>query len=143
MTGDPRGVARLRCGNRVYFATDVPLPSVGTVIACVRHGYCAVAATGRVATDEPRAQRGRVRRRSSPPRSQHELREFLLLHPKVTLAVLRRHRFTLRRVAAAERAGELSIDWDHGIVRRAGRPAEPEGAVGTESVRGVDPSPTI
>jgi hypothetical protein len=110
----------------VYFATDVPLPAIGTLIACVRHGYCAVAATARCAIDEPWAQRGRVRRRSAQPRSQHELREFLLLHPKVTLAVLRRHRFTLRRVAAAEQAGELSIDWDHGIVRRARRPADPE-----------------
>jgi len=127
----------------VYFATDVPLPAIGTSIACVRHGYCAVAATGRCATDEPLPQRGRARRRSSQPRSQHELREFLLLHPKVTLAVLRRHRFTLRRVAAAERAGELSIDWDSGIVRTARPVADPRSAVCTDSARSVDPHSAI
>lgn len=118
MTRRPRRIVHLCCGSYLYFAVDVPPPEIGTLIACVRHGYCAVAATGRRAVDEL-AQHGRDRGSSSAPRSQQELRQFLLQHPKVTLGVLRRHRFTLRRVAAAEQAGELSIDWDSGVVRRA------------------------
>lgn len=119
VTRHARQIVRLCCGNYLHFAIDVPPPQIGTLIACARHGYCAVAATERRTVDESAAQRSRGRRSASVPRSQQELRQFLLLHPKVTLAMLRRHRFTLRRVAAAEQAGELSIDWDSGVVRSA------------------------
>ena len=44
------------------------------------------------------------------PKAQHELMEWLRTRPVTTIHVLKRHRFTLRMIVAAERDGLVVVD---------------------------------
>jgi hypothetical protein len=93
------------------------LPAVGEVAPCRRHGYCSVASQDR-ADDRTLRDQGHTFER----RSQAELLDFLSRRPVASVHVLRRNRFPLRLVAAAEKAGLVDVDLPTGQValREAG-----------------------
>ena len=104
--------ATLRCGTVLVFEDRSFLPRLGELVPCRHHGYCAVnvgdatKAAGGGGHFGPRAR----------PRSQTELMRWLWQHQVTTVHALRRQRFTLRMVAAAERAGLLDVDLATGRV---------------------------
>jgi hypothetical protein len=116
--------ATLRCGTRLSFESREWVPQVGDVMPCRRHGFCAVDS----ASAEGRPWLGRPGGRARP-RAQRELEEWLRLRPVTTVHALRRHRFTLRMVAAAERDGLVDVDLLTGkVVARAAGVAHRAGA---------------
>jgi hypothetical protein len=104
--------AILHCGEVLAYEARSFVPTPGDRVPCRRHGYCVVDEAGRRtaatsgASGLPRAQ----------PRAQDELLEWLRERPVTTLHALKRQRFTLRMIAAAEREGLLSVDLDAGRV---------------------------
>lgn len=105
-------VATLRCGTVLVYEARSFLPASGESVPCPRHGYCGVheVGSGRVSTPAghalPRAR----------PRTRHELEEWLRDRPVTTVHALKRERFTLRMIAAAERDGLVAVDLEAGIV---------------------------
>ena len=94
-----------------YEARDL-VPASGEHVPCRRHGYCGVRDVGtrtESATTGPALPRAR-------PRTQEELTEWLRSRPETTIHALRRERFTLRMIAAAERDGLVSVDLEAGRV---------------------------
>jgi hypothetical protein len=106
-------IATLRCGTVLTFEAQNFLPAGGERVPCRRHGYCDVLAVGRgtvPTTGGPALRRAR-------PRAQHELEEWLRERPVTTVHALKRERFTLRMIAAAERDGLVTVDFEAGRVR--------------------------
>jgi hypothetical protein len=103
--------ASLRCGVVLTYEAPTFVPRVGDVVPCRRHGYCTV--RSRDQTDG-RAHGGERRLRSR--RSQEELIAFLIHRPVTTVHVLRRQRFSLRQVVAAEQSGLVQVDLETGRV---------------------------
>jgi len=83
-------------------------------VPCLRHGYCAVTATGRSAEQSQRWAGGRVRARR---RDQDELSDWLRGRSHTTINALREQGFTLRLLAAAERDGLVAVDLETGTVQ--------------------------
>lgn len=114
--GSRADAARLCCGNLLTYEVSTFVPAVGEVVPCRRHGYC------RVTARETLSGRGTRRpARLAPARSQAELLAFLTPRPVISVHALRRHRFTLRLVAAAQRDGFLDVDLVSGRVSLRGR----------------------
>lgn len=104
--------ATLRCGTVLTFEARDFLPASGDHVPCPRHGYCGVHEVGRgrgPTAPGPALPRAR-------PRAQHELEEWLRDRPVTTVHALKRERFTLRMVAAAERDGLVTVDLEAGRV---------------------------
>ena len=103
---------RLRCGALLTHECSTFVPPRGEQVPCRRHGYCEVFGHG-VGQPErrPRPGPGRARRRT-----QEELLVWLRVHPVTNIDVLRRHRFSLRLIAAAQREGLLVVDFEEGTV---------------------------
>lgn len=105
-------IATLRCGTVLTYEARDLLPSSGERVPCRRHGYCGVREVGRGSTSTavvralPRAR----------PRAQHELEEWLRGRRVTTVHALKRQRFTLRMIAAAERDGLVTVDFEAGRV---------------------------
>jgi hypothetical protein len=97
--------ATLRCGTLLTFEARTFVPAVGAVVPCRNHGFCAVESNDQAG----RAWLGRPRGRARP-RTQRELQECLRHQPTTTVHALRRQRFTLRIIAAAERDGLVDLD---------------------------------
>jgi hypothetical protein len=106
--------ATLRCGTVLSYEAPTFRPDPGDLVPCRHHGYCAVRLTSGAASGGAFATRGR-------PRAQSELLEWLGGRSETTVHALRRHGFTLRMVAAAERDGFVDLDLPAGRV--ALRPA--------------------
>ena len=104
--------AILRCGTVVAYEARDLLPASGERVPCRRHGYCGVDEVGTTAVSSP-ARPALPRAR---PRAQHELEEWLRDRPATTVHALRRERFTLRMLAAAEREGLVTVDLEAGRV---------------------------
>jgi hypothetical protein len=109
-------VARSCCGAALTYEAPTFVPVVGEVVPCRRHGFCAVecreTCDGRGADADAR---------SGQCRSQAELLAFLTGRPVTTVHVLHSRRFTLRVVAAAQKAGHVDIDLVTGQVRLSAR----------------------
>ena len=105
-------IATLRCGTVLTYEARSFLPTTGERVPCRRHGYCGVRETGR---NPASANAGPSLPRASP-RAQHELEKWLRDRPVATFAALRRARFSLRMVVAAERAGLVTVDFEAGRV---------------------------
>jgi len=104
--------ATLTCGAVLTFESSSHLPTCRDSVPCRRHGYCIVDQVGmRRGTRSSRERRPRAK-----PRAQDELLEWLRGRSATTIHALRRHRFTLRMVAAAERDGLVAVDHDTGRV---------------------------
>lgn len=104
--------ATLTCGSVLTFESSSHLPTRRESVPCRRHGYCDVDEVDiRVGTRLSRSRRPRAR-----PRTQYELLEWLRGRSTTTIHVLRRHRSTLRMIAAAEREGLVTVDHDTGRV---------------------------
>jgi hypothetical protein len=105
-------IATLRCGTVLTYEARSFLPNSGEHVPCPRHGYCGVHDVGRgtvsttAASALPRAR----------PRTRHELEEWLRDRPVTTVHALKRERFTLRLIAAAERDGLVAVDLQAGRV---------------------------
>ena len=104
--------ATLSCGTVLAYEARSLLPVGGELVPCRRHGYCVVQRLGR--TQPVRCRRSGLQR--ARPRTQEELREWLRGRSVTTVHALRRHRFTLRLVAAAERDGLVAVDLETGRV---------------------------
>jgi hypothetical protein len=104
--------ATLCCGTVLHYESRSFVPALGERVPCRRHGYCDVDRHG-VGTHN-RSRRPRPRR--AQPRARDELLTWLGNRPVTTLHTLRRHRFTLRMVAAAERDGLIAVDLETGRV---------------------------
>jgi hypothetical protein len=97
--------ARLTCGAVLTYEAPTFVPELGEDVPCRRHGSCPV--VSREAGD------ARAARAVSPlpqRRSQSDLIAFLRPRPVTTVHALRRHRFTLRVIAAAQRDGLVDVD---------------------------------
>jgi hypothetical protein len=99
----PRYSARLACGLTLAYESRNWLPKPDERVPCPRHGFCVVTAHGRLPVAR---KRGPV----APRRSQEEFIALLRKRPVISLATLRRERFTLRMVVAARDAGLVSVD---------------------------------
>ncbi len=104
--------ARLFCGTVLTYEAASFVPLVGDIVPCRRHGFCTVESTdegdGR---DDGNAHREPRRAHQAPRRrSQGELVAFLRTHSVTSIHTLRRHRFTLRVVAAAQKEGLVHVD---------------------------------
>jgi hypothetical protein len=97
--------ASLSCGTVLTYETMTFAPSVGEVVPCRSHGYCPVVSCKR-ATAQGSRRPGRTVQR----RSQGELLAFLSRRPDASVHLLRRNRFTLRIVTAAQRDGLVDVD---------------------------------
>jgi hypothetical protein len=97
--------ARLRCDNVLTYEAASFLPDVGEVVPCRRHGFCVV--SSREGDDGPGAG---ISARAAHRRSRSELMAFLGSRPDTTIRVLRRNRFTLRLVVAAQRDELVDVD---------------------------------
>src|SRR5215218_8372442 len=104
-------VATLHCGTLLTFESRTSVPAVGDVVPCRRHGFCTVES----ARPRGKAWVGRSSSRARP-RAQRELEEWMRHRPTTTVHALRRERFTLRMVAAAERDGLVDVDFVTGKV---------------------------
>ena len=104
--------ATLRCGTVLTYEARGFVPTSGERVPCRRHGYCGVHDVGTV---EVATAGGRALPRARP-RTQHELEEWLRARPATTVHALKRARFTLRMIAAAERDGLVSVDLEAGRV---------------------------
>jgi hypothetical protein len=98
--------ATLGCGSVLTYETPSFAPTQGETVPCRTHGYCVVVRRGKVRVS------GSVRRYAARarPRVQRELIEWLESSPVATLPALRRQRFTLRLIAAAERDGLVAVE---------------------------------
>jgi hypothetical protein len=97
---------RLMCGTTLAYEASGFVPAVGERVPCRHHGYCSVeidAGGGGGLTGGSPLPRAR-------PRSRAELLDFLRTEPVTTVHALRRRRFTLRMIAAAERDGFVDVD---------------------------------
>ena len=106
--------ATLRCGTVLSYEAPTFRPDPGEVVPCRLHGYCAVQLTSGSSSGGAFSPRGR-------PRAQSELLDWLRGRSETTVHALRRHGFTLRMLAAAERDGLVNLDLLAGRV--AVRPA--------------------
>ena len=113
-------VARLYCGTVLTYEAASFLPDVGETVPCRRHGFCTVNSKDEV----DRRARGDVHR-APARRSQGELVAFLRTRPVTSIHTLRQHRFTLRVVAAAQKAGLVHVDLVAGRVVLGQGPAAP------------------
>src|SRR5688500_443428 len=104
--------ATLRCGTVLYYETRGFLPAAGESVPCQRHGYCVVEGNGERITQARR----RPGLRRDRPKAQDELLSWLRDRSVTTIHALRRHRFTLRMIAAAERDGLVAVDLEAGTV---------------------------
>ncbi|WP_138734883.1 hypothetical protein [Modestobacter excelsi] len=95
--------ATLRCGTELSYEARTFRPDPGHLVPCRHHGYCAVQVTGGSASGGAFSPRGR-------PRAQSELLDWLRGRSEASVHALRREGFTLRMIAAAERAGVLDVD---------------------------------
>lgn len=98
--------ATLHCGQRLAFEVRSFVPAEGELVPCRHHGYCLVSESGQADRDVPM----RLIRSRRQLRSSRELVEFLRRRPVTTVHVLRRSRFTLRVVLAAQREGLVDAD---------------------------------
>ena len=104
--------ATLHCGTVLTYEARDFLPTSGERVPCRRHGYCGVHEVGRAVVSSgagtalPRAR----------PRAQRELEEWLRGRSVTTVHALKRARFTLRMIAAAEREGLVTVDLEAGRV---------------------------
>ncbi|MDP9459961.1 MAG: hypothetical protein M3Q22_06835 [Actinomycetota bacterium] len=105
-------IATLHCGTVLTYESRDFLPASGERVPCRRHGYCGVHEVG-PSTASRRAGPALPRAR---PRAQHELEEWLRDRPATTVHALKRERFTLRMIAAAEREGLVAVDFAAGRV---------------------------
>jgi len=96
--------ATLRCGLVLSYEARSFVPDAGDLVPCRSHGYCVVAEAGKRAPGVSRVALPRAR-----PRQRHELLEWLQGRSVATLHSLRRQRFTLRMIAAAERDGLVAF----------------------------------
>jgi hypothetical protein len=104
--------ATLCCGTVLAYEASDLVPTSGESVPCPRHGYCGVEYVGN-------SQAARSGRRGMPrarPRAQDELLQWLHGTPVTTIHALRRQRFTLRMIAAAERDGLVAVDLEAGTV---------------------------
>src|SRR5688572_12065596 len=97
--------ATLTCGTVLAFEARSFVPEVGDLVPCRHHGYCTVDRAGGMG-----AARGGHAFPRSRPRTQCELLTWLQHHRVTTVHALRRQRFTLRMIAAAERDGLVDVD---------------------------------
>jgi hypothetical protein len=106
-------IATLRCGTVLSYEARGFLPTSGERVPCRRHGYCGVhvvsTSTGSTVAGPPLPR--------ARPRAQHELEAWLRERPTTTVHALKRERFTLRMIAAAEREGLVTVDVETGRVR--------------------------
>ena len=102
--------ARVGCGTVLTYDTFALVPAVGEDVPCSRHGYCLVAARERYDRRRPGVSH------IPPRRSTSELADSLAPRAVTTVGVLRRNRFTLRVVAAAEQEGLVDVDLVSGRV---------------------------
>jgi hypothetical protein len=105
-------VATLHCGTVLTYEARDLLPTSGERVPCRRHGYCGVHVVGRGAAS---STRGPALPRARP-RTRSELEEWLRERPVTTVHALKRERFTLRMIAAAERDGLVTVDLEAGRV---------------------------
>jgi hypothetical protein len=108
-------LARLSCGLDLSYEAESFAPGIGDLVPCPRHGQCPVNSRQKV---DDRGS-GRVRR-AIEPRSQRELLDFLSRRPVTSVHALRRNRFTLRIVSAAQKDGLVDVNLLSGrvILRR-------------------------
>ena len=104
--------ATLECGTELAYEACSLMPESGESVPCRRHGYCTVQYLGNSKSAGSRRS-GLPRAR---PRRQEELVEWLRGLSLTTIHALRRQRFTLRMVAAAERDGLVAVDLETGTV---------------------------
>jgi hypothetical protein len=104
--------AILCCGAVLHYESRSFVPASGEPVPCRRHGYCDVARHG-VGTPSRSRRPGPKR---AQPRSQAELLAWLSARSVASVHTLRRHRFSLRMVAAAERDGLIAVDLERGTV---------------------------
>jgi hypothetical protein len=97
--------AKLQCGYVLTYEASTFVPDVGEVVPCRRHGFCRV--TSREGGDGRGMGTGV---RNVHPRSQSELMAFLRQRPVTTVHALRRARFSLRLVTAAQKNGLVAVD---------------------------------
>ncbi len=103
--------AKLTCGTVLTYEALTFVPDVAEVVPCRRHGFCPVESRDRMD-----ARRVRGPGRTVARRSQAELLEFLKRRRVTSVRALRQHRFTLRTVASAHRAGLVEMDLQTGRV---------------------------
>jgi hypothetical protein len=101
--------ATLRCGTVLGYEAPTFRPHPGDLVPCRHHGYCAVQSTSGSGSGGASAPRGRRR-------AQSELLDWLQGRSETTVHILRRHGFTLRMLAAAEREGFVDLDLTAGRV---------------------------
>ena len=99
----------LCCGTVLSYEAPTFRPDPGDLVPCRHHGYCVVKLTGGSAAGGAFAPRAR-------PRLQSELLDWLRGRSETTVHASRRHGFTLRMLAAAERDGLVDLDLDTGRV---------------------------
>ena len=104
--------ATLCCGTVLTYESRTFLPARGERVPCRRHGYCDVVRHG--VAPSSRSRRPGTQR--PQPRGQDELLAWLRDRPETSVHTLRRHRFTLRMIAAAEREGLVAVDLEAGTV---------------------------
>jgi hypothetical protein len=104
--------ATLCCGEVLGYEARSFLPMRGESVPCARHGYCDVERVGTSATLRAR-RHGSARARA---KGQDELLEWLRGRSETTIHALRKQRFTLRMIAAAERNGLVAFDPESGTV---------------------------
>lgn len=107
--GNAGFTATLRCGTVLTYESRTFRPRIDELVPCRNHGYCVVTAVGRPAPVAPTSRRAGTRAES-------ELRAWLAGRSETTVHALRRHGFTLRTVAAAERRGLVVVDLPAGRV---------------------------
>jgi hypothetical protein len=108
--------ARLCCGIVLTYEAPTFVPEVGEVVACCRHGWCAVESR-----DRGDGRAGGGTRRVMHRRSQSELITFLRGRPVTTVHALRREHFTLRVITAAQHDGLVDVDLATGRVALSAR----------------------
>jgi hypothetical protein len=101
--------ATLCCGTVLSYEARTFRPEPGDRVPCRHHGYCVVQRTGGAGSGGVLSQR-------ACPRPQSDLVDWLRGRSESTVHALRRHGFTLRMVAAAERAGLVDVDLRAGRV---------------------------
>jgi hypothetical protein len=108
--------AKLRCGTVLEYEAPSFVPNDGELVPCRHHGYCAIEVVGRT---RGRSRTGLPRAR---PRSQQDLVDWLCHRSETSIHALKRQRFTLRMIAAAEREGRVEVDYRTGrvVVRSRG-----------------------
>lgn len=100
----------LAYGIVLTFEASSLVPAEAETIPCPRHGYC------KVQRRTISAGGARPRRPRPAPREHQELIDWLQTQPSTTVHVLRRHRFTLRIISEAQRAGLVEADLVTGLV---------------------------